>query len=94
VQGNARGVPHSSEHEQCSKMLRQLQNEKLVCNIQEVKRTVWRYAFVYYNRQRVTTVNEGGWPSSIYRKRTIAGKAVDKINFGYFGTELLLTISL
>lgn len=30
---------------------------------------------VYYNRQRVTTVNPGGWPPSIYREKTTAIKA-------------------
>ena len=35
--------------------------------VEEVKQIVWRYAFVYYNRQRVITVNPGGWPPSIYR---------------------------
>jgi Transposase and inactivated derivatives len=44
--------------------------------VEEVKQIVWRYAFVYYNRQRVTTVNEGGWPPSIYRERTTASIAV------------------
>ncbi len=26
--------------------------------VEEVKQIIWRYAFVYYNRQRVTTVNQ------------------------------------
>lgn len=43
--------------------------------VEEVKQIVWRYAFVYYNRQRVTTVNAGGWPPSIYREKTTAIKA-------------------
>lgn len=43
--------------------------------VEEVKQIVWRYAFVYYNRQRVTTVNPGGWPPSIYREKTTAIKA-------------------
>lgn len=44
--------------------------------VEEVKQIVWRYAFVYYNRQRVTTVNPGGWPPSIYREKTTSSKAV------------------
>lgn len=37
--------------------------------VEEVKEIVWRYTFVYYNRQRITTVNPGGWPPSIYREK-------------------------
>jgi transposase InsO family protein len=44
--------------------------------VEEVKQIVWRYTFVYYNRQRVTTVNPGGWPPSIYREKTATKKAI------------------
>ena len=34
----------------------------------EVKSVVWRYVMAYYNRHRICTVNEGGWPPAIYRE--------------------------
>lgn len=34
---------------------------------EEVQKMVWRYVMIYYNRQRITTVNEGGFPSTVYR---------------------------
>ncbi len=34
----------------------------------EVKTIVWRYVMVYYNRQRISTVNEGGLPPTMYRR--------------------------
>ena len=37
---------------------------------EEVKKIVWRYVMIYYNRQRITTVNEGGFPPTIYRNMT------------------------
>ena len=42
--------------------------------VEEVKTIVWRYTFAYYNSRRVTTVNPGGWPPTVYRKRTASGK--------------------
>lgn len=35
---------------------------------EEVKTVIWRYVMVYYNRKRISTVNEGGWPPAIYRE--------------------------
>jgi len=34
---------------------------------EEVKTIVWRYVMIYYNRQRICTVNIGGYPPTIYR---------------------------
>ena len=36
--------------------------------IDEVKAWIFQYVFGYYNRIRVTTVNPGGWPPSVYRE--------------------------
>lgn len=36
--------------------------------MEEVKIAVWRYVMVYYNRLRISTVNEGGLPPSMYRE--------------------------
>ena len=35
---------------------------------EEVMERVFQYVFVYYNRMRVTTMNPGGWPPSVYRE--------------------------
>ena len=43
---------------------------------EEVKKIVWRYTMIYYNRQRITTVNKGGFPPTIYRKMTTDKLAV------------------
>lgn len=45
--------------------LYQINTKKMT--IEKVKMIVWRYVMVYYNRQRISTVNEGGWPPAIYR---------------------------
>ena len=52
----------------------QLDTTKLT--VVEVKTIVWRYTFPYYNTKRVTTVNPGGWPPTVYRERTAVQKAV------------------
>ena len=39
---------------------------------EEVKTVIWRYVMVYYNRKRISTVNEGGWPPAIYRDKSTA----------------------
>lgn len=36
---------------------------------EQVKTVIWRYVMVYYNRKRISTVNEGGWPPVIYREK-------------------------
>lgn len=37
-----------------------------------VKTVIFRYVMVYYNRQRINTATSGGWPSTIYRQKTLA----------------------
>ena len=37
--------------------------------VEQVKTVVFRYVMIYYNRKRITTVNQGGLPLSIYRER-------------------------
>lgn len=37
----------------------------------QVKSIIFRYIFVYYNRQRIYTSNPGGWPPVIYRERCL-----------------------
>ena len=39
---------------------------------EKVKTVIWRYVMVYYNRKRISTVNEGGWPPVIYREKATA----------------------
>ncbi len=34
---------------------------------EEVKTVVWRYVMIFYNRQRISTVNNGGFPRTVYR---------------------------
>lgn len=43
--------------------------------IEQVKTIVWRYVMVYYNRQRVNTFNEGGFPPVVYRLMAASEKA-------------------
>ena len=43
-------------------------------DVEEVKQIVWRYTFAYYNTVRISTVNEGGWPPSVYREKAAAAK--------------------
>ena len=39
----------------------------LKMTMKEVKTVVWRYVMMYYNRERISTVNEGGLPPTMYR---------------------------
>ena len=43
--------------------------------IEQVKTIVWRYIMVYYNRLRINTFNEGGYPPSVYRQKSASIKA-------------------
>ena len=43
--------------------------------IEQVKTIVWRYIMVYYNRLRINTFNEGGYPPSVYRQIAAPKKA-------------------
>jgi transposase InsO family protein len=44
--------------------------------VKEVKKEVWRYTFGYYNTIRVTTVTEGGYPPSYYKRKVPAAESV------------------
>ena len=69
-------------------MLRQLPHGKFLCNaekrklyqldtmkmtMEEVKTEVRRFV-QYYNRTRICTFNEGGYPTVVYRKKVAAGE--------------------
>lgn len=41
---------------------------------EKVKTIIWRYTMVYYNQVRISTVNEGGWPPTIYRLKVAEQK--------------------
>ena len=47
--------------------LYKIKTEKMT--VEQVKTVVFRYVMIYYNRKRITTVNQGGLPLSIYRER-------------------------
>ena len=47
----------------------QLNGERMM--VEEMKSEVWRFV-QYYNRQRVCTFNEGGWPPAIFREKNEA----------------------
>lgn len=51
--------------------LYQLETMKMA--MEEVKTEVWRFV-QYYNRIRVCTFNEGGYPPVVYRKKVAAGE--------------------
>jgi transposase InsO family protein len=36
--------------------------------VEKVKLEVWRYIMIYYNRQRISTVNKGGLPPTKFRE--------------------------
>lgn len=38
--------------------------------VEQVKAVVFRYVMIYYNRKRISTVNPGGLPPSIYREKS------------------------
>ncbi len=42
---------------------------------EDIKTVIWRYVMVYYNRKRISTVNDGGWPPVIYREKAVEQKA-------------------
>ncbi|GIP19721.1 transposase [Paenibacillus montaniterrae] len=41
----------------------------------EMKSIIFRYIMVYYNRQRIYTSNQGGWPPAIYREKMLSKAA-------------------
>lgn len=38
--------------------------------VEEVKKIIFRYVMIYYNRKRISTVNPCGWPPSVYREKS------------------------
>lgn len=44
--------------------------------VEQVKSVVFRYVMIYYNRKRISTVNPGGLPPSIFREQSTVTKAV------------------
>ena len=52
------------------------QSPKKHMTVEEVKKEVWRYTFVYYNTVRITTVTEDGFPPSVYQGKASDPKAV------------------
>jgi len=43
-----------------------------VMTVEKVKLEVWRYIMIYYNRQRISTVNKGGLPPTKFREHIAA----------------------
>ncbi|CEM62790.1 Mobile element protein [Treponema phagedenis] len=43
---------------------------------EQVKTLVWQYTMVYYNRKRISTVNEDGLPPTLYRLKVTKKKNV------------------
>lgn len=39
--------------------------------VEQVKTVVFRYVMIYYNRKRISTVNSGGLPPSVYREKSV-----------------------
>ncbi|MBP5602253.1 MAG: DDE-type integrase/transposase/recombinase, partial [Treponema sp.] len=37
---------------------------------EQVKKIIFRYVMIYYNRKRISTVNPGGWPPTVYREKS------------------------
>ena len=38
--------------------------------VEQVKKIIFRYVMIYYNRKRISTVNPGGWPPTVYREKS------------------------
>ena len=49
------------------------QLDTMKMTMEEVKTEVWRFV-QYYNRTRICTFNEGGYPPVVYRKKVAAGE--------------------
>ena len=61
--GHKRPRIDKTDHEQ------QLERENM-----ELKRAKGAYCFVYYNRQRVNSINPGGWPPNVIRQAYYEGR--------------------
>ena len=49
------------------------QLDTMKMTMEEVKTEVWRFV-QYYNRTRICTFNEGGYPPVVYREKVAAGE--------------------
>ena len=38
--------------------------------VEQVKKIIFRYVMIYYNRKRISTVNPGGWPPTVFREKS------------------------
>lgn len=38
--------------------------------VEQVKKIIFRYVMIYYNRKRISTVNPGGLPPTVYREKS------------------------
>lgn len=47
--------------------------------MRDIKTIIFRYIFVYYNRQRIHTANPGGWPPDTIRRAYFEGRALHDI---------------
>ena len=52
-----------------------LKKEKLYINtvkltVEQVKKIIFRYVMIYYNRKRISTANPGGRPPTVYREKS------------------------
>ena len=70
------GVAHCYDNSRMESFFATLKKELLYriptyrMKMSEVKTLIFRYVFVYYNKQRVYTTNPGGWPPVVYRQMT------------------------
>ena len=45
----------------------------------DLKTIIFRYIFVYYNRQRVNSINPGGWPPDVIRQAYYEGRQPNEL---------------
>lgn len=68
------GVAHCYDNSRMESFFATLKKELLYriptyrMKMSEVKTIIFRYVFIYYNKQRVYTTNPGGWPPVVYRQ--------------------------
>ncbi len=68
------GVDHCYDNARMESFFATLKKELLYriptyrMTMEEVKTSVFRYVFIYYNQLRVYTRNPGGWPPAVFRR--------------------------
>ena len=68
------GVDHCYDNARMESFFATLKKELLYriptyrMTMEEVKTSVFRYVFIYYNQLRVYTGNPGGWPPAVFRR--------------------------